>query len=296
MRTLIIAAAIALLMTPIAHAAGPYSSFYILPTAGHTPGAFGTIWATDVAVFNPQSESLDVSFVFIQSGEGNADNAGPINIHVAGSSQPIGSKVTVPAGGSVMLRDIVSDYRGMTSVTGALMVGAARPFAIASRTYNTTNNVGEAVEPFRDFLDNSLGVSDNSAIAYVPALVANASSRSNLGFVAATANGSAPMIVMVTLTGGDGKVLGSRSFVVPAGGALEHVQVPSTAMFNGSFDLAAAQFQIVSGNGAVVPYASIVDNTSADGIFVGGQFPANSGVAAKTFASAFAAAFARLQQ
>ncbi|HXG58701.1 MAG TPA: hypothetical protein VNL91_06740, partial [Thermoanaerobaculia bacterium] len=231
MRKLILVASIALLLaTPLL--ANHYASFYVIPVAGHTPGANGTLWVSDVAIQNFQTAPLDVAFVFVQSGETPFDNAAPLAVPA----------VRVAAGGSVMLRDVVKDFRGLASATGALLVGAERPFALTSRAYNMTTGVGQGVQPFRDFLDNSLGVTDNAmAVAYVPGLVSNASQRSNLGFVAATANTASAMGVQVTLRGADGTTLGARTYIIPAGGALMHVQFPAAALTSSSFDVASAE-------------------------------------------------------
>src|SRR5947207_15045687 len=38
---------------------------YVIPVAGNTPGAFGTRWATQFSVFNPQSYELKVSVTYV---------------------------------------------------------------------------------------------------------------------------------------------------------------------------------------------------------------------------------------
>lgn len=265
-------------------AAAPYSSFYVLPVAGRTAGAFGTMWISDVAIQNFQSSPMDISFVFIASGEGDSNNVSFLN------------KVAVPAGGSVLIRDILSVIAPAgTNVTGAIMVGADKPFAITSRAYNSSTGVGQEVPPAPDFLDNTLGRTDNAnAVAYVPGLISNAAFRSNLGFVAGTPNGTTPMAVSVTVRGADGSTLGSRTWIVPAG-MLEHVQITVGSIASRTFDIGAAEFRIVSGNGAVVPYGSLVDNNTADGVFILGTFPPNLGSSGKSaLPSLFEDFFARL--
>lgn len=288
MRTLnLMILSLALLVAPAA-LANHYANFYVIPAAGNTAGANGTRWVTDVAIQNFQAVPIDVAFVFVQSGETQFDNVAPL-------ATPV---VRVAPGASVILRDVVKDFRGLTNVNGALLVGADRPFAVTSRTYNTTNGVGQGVQPFRDFLDNSLGTTDNSlATAYVPGLVSNGSYRTNLGFVAATANTSNAMAVQVTLRGATGTSLGTRTYIIPAGGAMMHVQFGTSALTAQPFDAASAEFRITSGSGAVVPYASVVDNATADAVFVAGQFPPNAAASGKMgLPSPFETIFARYRR
>jgi len=279
MRTLTLLFLAALIVAPL-HA-DPYSSLYVIPVVGHTPGANGTNWVSDLAIQNFQSTPISVSMILVQSGEGSFDN-----------TSAAGSSVTVPAGGSVLLHDVLSSF---PNTTGALLVGADAPFAVISRAFNTANRVGTGVPPVSDFLESAPGVTNNStAAAYVPGLIANAGFRSNLGFVAATANGAAPMAVQLTIRGADGSTLGSRTFIVPGGGALEQVQMGTNVLTSSTFDIASAEFRITSGSGSVVPFASIVDNITADSVFVVGMFPPNTLSAKTALPSAFAQAFERL--
>ncbi len=291
MRKLLLVLLVAFLIIP-SLAAAPYSSFYVLPVAGRTAGAFGTMWISDVAIQNFQSSPMDVSFVFIASGEGDPNN---VSLLVVPGTQGA-TKVTVPAGGSVLIKDVLSAIAPAgTNLTGAIMVGADKPFAMTSRAYNASTGVGQGVTPAPDFLDNTLGRTDNAnAVAFVPGLISNAAFRSNLGFVAGTPNGTTPMAVSVTIRGADGTVLGTpRTFIVPPG-ALEHIQFGASAIASRTWDIAAAEFRIVSGSGAVVPYGSIIDNVTADGIFVLGTFPPNLASGKSALPSVFEDFFVRL--
>lgn len=269
-KTLSILVVATALLFPMAALANHYSNFYVLPIAGKTAGVNNTSWISDVAVQNFGTTPLEVSFVFIASGEGNPNNVVPLTLPGTGSAT-----ATIPAGGSLLIRDAVAGISN--SSTGAIMVGADRPFALTSRAYNDRNGVGQGIQPARDFLDNSLGTTNNvMATAYLPGLRNNSAFRSNIGFVAATPNGGAPMVVSITVRAADGSSLGTTSYTVPSG-ALQHLQF-SVGSFtnNATFDIGAAELRIVSGNGTVVPYASIIDNVTADGVFVPGNFPPNT--------------------
>ena len=96
----------------------------------------------------------------------------------------------------------------------------------------------------------------------------------NLGFVAGSASPSG-MMLEVTLRNASGAAIGTRTFTIPGNG-FEHVQFSSSLLSNQSFDEGSATFRIVSGDGSVAPYASVIDNLSSGGFFIGRQFAPNA--------------------
>ena len=267
---------IALLLTAAAvslQAQSVYSDFYVIPAAGHTPGVNGSVWMSDVAVRNISNTPMTLQLVFVEGGEANFDNVFPL----VSAASTTGSAL-VPANGSVLLRDVLNGYRGMSAVTGAILIGADRPFAVTSRSYSMSpsgNTIGQTVLPARDFLDNVGMTTDNTVLAYLPGLISNAQFRTNLGFVAGSSN-SGPMTIAVSLRNADGTIVGTRRFTIAAGNFTQ-LQFSASSVAPGQFDIGSAEFQIVSGNGALVPYASVIDNATADAVFVLGQFPGRTG-------------------
>jgi|GEM_PF-1447511 len=256
-----------------------YSDTYIVPVASHINGQNGTVWMSDLAIHNIDPSPMTVQLVFIETGEGNADNVFPL---IGNNSS--GSAV-VAGNGSVLLKDVLNGYRGQQFSAGAILVGADRPFVMTSRSYSMSpagNTIGQSVLAARDFIANLSGTSSNTALAHIPGLINNAQFRTNLGFVAANGStSSAPMVVTITMRGGDGQQIGTRNFNVPAG-TIEHLQFSSRGIADQTFDIGSAEVRITSGSGAVVPYASVIDNATADAVFVMGQFPLNSGATPST--------------
>lgn len=257
--------AFALLLAAVTASADHYASFYVIPVASHTGGAFGTSWMSDIAIQNFQTVPLMVEMTFVRSGEGPGNNV------VA-----LGPPTVVPAGGNVIMNDVLAGISA--SEAGAILVGADAPFALTSRSYVTTpsgDTIGQTVVPARDFLENSVGDTDNTtAAAYLPGLISNSRFRTNLGFVAATSNTGDGMTIQVTVRRADGTATGTRTFIVRRQ-RIQHLQFSSTTVGSGTFDIGSAEFRITAGDGAVVPYASVIDNGSADAVFVLGQFPPN---------------------
>ena len=284
MNTRILSLAAMLVIAAAAHA-NHYADFYVLPAAAHTTGVNGARWMTDVAIQNFQSTPLTVQLAIIESGEGNSDNVFPISTGAASTT------ATVPAGGSVLLRDILNSHRGLSSVTGAILIGSDRPFAVTSRTFSMTpdgNTIGQTVPPARDFIDNTIGRTDlATAVAYVPGLIDNPSFRTNLGAVIGNGSSSADLVVNVTVRSADGTTAGTRTITV-APGNFTHLQFDVRSIIGARvMDIGSAEFRITAGNGAVVPYASVIDNQTADAVFVAGVFP-NNNTAAGLFSAASA--------
>jgi hypothetical protein len=254
-----------LLLSPALLCASEFSDLYVIPVAGHVTGLNGSTWMSDVAIQNFQSTPLTVQIVVIESGEGMAENVTP------------GGSVIVPANGTRILRDVLNGH-GTGDTIGAIMVGADRPFAISSRAYimNAAGATqGQSVTPLRNFLDTSLAHADLSvATAYVAGLTSNSHYRTNLGFVAGSASTSG-MMLEVTLRDASGAAIGTHMFAIPGNG-FEHVQFSSALLSSQSFDEGSATFRIVSGDGSVAPYASVIDNFSSAGFFIGSQFAPNA--------------------
>ena len=255
----------ALLLAGTVHAQSIYSDTYVIPIAGHNTGAFGSVFMTDIAITNFQNDPLTVQIIVIETGENTTDNVFPL------TTDSVNGSVVVPPKSTVLLRDVLNNYRGMANATGALLLGADQPFAATSRTYNAKNGgVGDTVAPARDFLVSG---SDKTAIAYITGLTSNASFRSNIGFVAANTS-TDPLVIEVRVRDASGNSLGTRLITVPPGNFTQ-TQFPVSAISSTPFDVGSAEIRIVGGSGAVVPYATVNDNATGSAAFIMGQFPSS---------------------
>ena len=247
--------------------AGHYADTYVIPAAGHVEGAGGVMWMSDLAIRNFGGTPLTVQLTVIESGFNTADNVHPLASDADGDGM-----ITVSPGSTVQLRDVMRNHRGMTNNLGALIVGGNQPFAVTSRAYSTDMPLGQTVPATRDFLDNSIGTADNAATAYIPGIVSSTSARTNVGFVAGSAGSSDPMTIEVSVRNGTGAIVGTRSVTIPAG-RFAHMQFPVSSFVEGQVDIGSADFRIVQGEGVVVPYASVIDNTTGEASYLMGVFP-----------------------
>ncbi|MEO8033066.1 MAG: hypothetical protein ABI837_01445 [Acidobacteriota bacterium] len=275
-----------LLLTPMARAqSSVYSDTYVLPVAAHVTGINGT-WATDVTITNFNATDLTVQLVLVESGEGNSDNIFPVT-----TSTIVDGSVRVPAGTTVLFKDILNGYKGGSSASGALILGGDEPFAVTSKIYLQTatgTSLGQVITPVRDFFENSTGRSDNTQVAVIPGIINNATTRTNIGIVAGAGSaGGATFAVEVTIKDSRGTVLGKKLITIPPGNFTQTQFNVASALNNPAtnFDLGSAEFRLVQGTGAVVPYASIVENSTGNGMYVAAQFPANVAFAKTGFSS-----------
>jgi hypothetical protein len=225
------------------------------------------MWMSDLAIRNFGAVPLTVQLAVIESGFDTFDN-----VHPLVSDADADGTITVAPGSTVQLRDILKNYRGRTNTLGALVIGGSAPFAVTSRAYSNGMPLGQTVPAARDFLDNSIGTADNTGTAYIAGIVNNAGARTNVGFVAGSAGSSDPMTVEVSIRNGAGGVLGTRNITIP-GGRFAHVQFPVSSFAPGVVDIGSADFRIINGEGVVVPYASVIDNTTGEASYLMGVFP-----------------------
>src|SRR4029079_6415847 len=78
-------------------AASQVRDFYVIPVVAHTTGQNGTAWRTDASIQNIQSTEITVDMSLVASGEGLLDNVVAL------------PSVTIPAGGSTTIADILGD-------------------------------------------------------------------------------------------------------------------------------------------------------------------------------------------
>jgi hypothetical protein len=246
--------------------ANHYSDTYVIPVAGHAPGANGVTWMSDLSIRNISTEVLTVEMVFIETGDQNFDNIQPL------ISDNVDASVTLQANETVHLADILDGYRDRTNSLGAVILGGNRPFAVTSRAYSSLSAVGETVPATGDFLENSLELADNTGFAYIPGVAQNAAWRTNFGFVAGAGGSLSPMVVEATVRAAAGGVLGTRTFVIEAGNFAHH-QINLRSIAPGNFDVGSIDVRVTAGEGSVVPYASLIDNNTGEAAYIMGTLP-----------------------
>jgi len=220
----------------------------VIPAIGRSGGANGTFWRSDVTLYNPTGTTQSYALRYLAA---NSDN-----------SNPLTRSISLGAGHTVVLADILQNTFGLSGGTGSLSIafgGGTAPI-VTSRTYTsvaTGGTFGQSIDPVETF----------GTDAWVPGLRSDFAFRSNVGFV----NSSSTTIgATLQLIASNGQTL-ATGFVSLAPHSMTQ---GSVANFFPGIDLGSLgsfTLQAHSDNGSLFAYGSIVDNASGDPVFYAGQ-------------------------
>jgi len=220
-----------------------------VPVVAHVAGFGTSAWRSDVAVTNPSDATLPIDIVFKASG---GDQSAPQRIDLAPRE-------------SLWLPDVMAGLLGLGDGRGSLTVvppqAGPRP-AVFSRTYSvaTSGNLGQGIPAV-------LPVAPGTS--HVTGLFHDAASRTNLG-VTAGDGGAQATFQLRTASGAVIATAGPIDLV-----ARDQQQWPLTTLFPGLSGATAPLTVRVTVTGTAVPYASVVDQSSLDSVFLMAQTPAS---------------------
>ena len=224
-----------------------------VPAVAHAPGAFGSLWRTDVAVVNASGAESCLEVRFTPAG--------------GGELRTWSGRV---AGGTRLFADVLVSLLGVSPserASGALRFASDRPLVVSSRTWNATER--------GTYGAHLAGLPEERAVTpgrpgVLAQLERDAGSRTNVGLANV---GTAEATASLRLFGADGTALGSaREVAVPAG-ALVQVDDVFAACGAGDAAIAWARVEVTTPGGAVLAYASVIDNATSDPTIVPAQVP-----------------------
>jgi hypothetical protein len=240
----------------------------VIPVAGVLRGANNTFFRTDVAIMNTGTATASGTLRFVSSAGTTSDR-----------------QVTLGAHQSDNIADVIGTLFGLSSTSGYLLfTPAAGAFAITSRTYATVGSnpatYGTAVPAMATSAALKLGslraiaALEDSAVATVIA-ARPATFRTNFGMVE-TSGKSVTVRVTIRFTFPAGsKVQGAAtaskdynlapSQFIQINGLTADVLGSARTTF-GDLHGVEADFQVVSGDGAVTIFTSSTDNGTGDSI------------------------------
>ena len=218
----------------------------VVPAVARINGVGGTVWVSDVTFANPHSTSVEVELTYLPR---DLDNTGaPTRQFIVGPGQ------------SMTLGDVVQGTFE-THGSGALLVQAQRPLVVVSRTFNDTpdGTFGQFIAGF----DNR-GAIHAGQVGYLMMLEESESFRSNLGLINL---GLDQVMVEVLFVDPSGSDLGVLSYTLPPLGVIQSNRVLRELT---NLDVAGfrAEVRVLTPEGRVMAYGSVVDNLSGDPTFV----------------------------
>jgi hypothetical protein len=228
----------------IAQHASESRSDLAIAAVGHAAGAGGSLWRSDVRIFNPSDSSASVTLSYYPS---NVANPTPVT-------------KTVSIGGRQLLAldDVVATTFANSNGTGALRVQSAQKLFVTSRTYNqsTAGTFGQDIP----------AVATESALAAGSVAkfsgLSNSGYRTNVGFFN---YGSTAADLTLELRGPAGDLLATKS--VHLDGNMVS-QINDLFAFMGASGATAGSLWITTSGGTVIAYASVIDNVSGDPVYV----------------------------
>jgi|GEM_PF-1147931 len=238
----------------------PTQTTLFIPAAASSTGARSSNWKTDMQVMNTGDAAMDFTLTFIPADTDGTQSA----YHIPGH---------LDAGQVSAYADIVHAAFGLTQVSGALRAeGAGRMVAI-TRTYNDTGNgtYGQLVKGYGT--DSALGPLDTRSllrsgdVGYLINMISGTAFRTNVGFMEVT---GAAATVEVKLFDDLNAPLGTKTYPVPPMGFHQVADIFSDLGVIGEHPAGRAEVR-VSGEGSVLAYASVIDNTTGDAIFTAAE-------------------------
>ncbi len=240
-------------------AAPPPGIVQVIPAVAHTAGVGGTFFQTDLRLFNFRDEPLLIELVLMPSG---------------GPEQRF--NVTVEPQQILALDDVVLTTFGRDASTGALRLHSSGWGVIAiSRTYNLdteSGTLGQFVAP--QFWGRAAGGGNYDSDDHKRTLLHLAKSehfRSNVGFVEVLGLDAELALEMFD---DSGALIASGKLSLAAN---SHRQINDVFGFLGAPAGDHASLTVsLTDTARFFTYASVVDNLSADPIFVPGLGPADA--------------------
>ncbi|HVT03125.1 MAG TPA: S8 family serine peptidase, partial [Thermoanaerobaculia bacterium] len=228
-------------------AATTYSAQLILPGQARAQGAAGSFFRTSMWLTNPGSSEIVVRLRYVPTGSfGGAEET---------------AFVTIPANRSVAFKDVLGDALGaIMDTSGAIVVevasGNTTPL-VTSRTFNDAGVKGT----FGQYIP-AISIIGSQGEAFLEGLGGDPANRSNVGVLNLT---SGSIDATITIRDAEGVVRGNPVPVtVPSHGVVQKNAVNSVAGA-GSLPVFSAR---ITANGSFFAYASKLDNTTSDPIFI----------------------------
>jgi PKD repeat protein len=220
----------------------------LVPAAAQTNGVGGSVWRTELTIFNGGSEPASGQFTFIPGG------GAPV----------LTRSLFVGVNQSITYANALNDLFGLSNGAGAIAIEASSAtttpaFRITSRTF-TAGSVGTYGQSVPNVSSDDL-----TSTLLLTGLESDANFRTNIGLVNRTA---LPVAAGLTLYDANGNVVATASVTVPE----NNFQQSSIGTFfpavNGrSFASLSMRVDSATPN-AVSAYGSVIDNRTQDPIYV----------------------------
>jgi|GEM_PF-500662 len=220
----------------------------LVPAAAQTNGVGGSVWRTELTLFNGSSEPATGQFTFIPGG------GAPV----------LTRSLFLGVNQSITYANALNDLFGLSNGAGAIAIEASSATStpairVTSRTFTTgsTGTYGQSVP--------NVSGDDGSTTLLLTGIESDANFRTNIGLVNRT---PVPVAAGLTLYDASGNVIATAAVTVPE----NNFQQSSLGTFfpsvNGrSFSALSMRVDSATPN-AVSAYGSVIDNRTQDPVYI----------------------------
>jgi len=224
----------------------PPAHVSLIPAVAHQPGNLGTEWVSDLVLANPTDTEAHIT-VYLQRWD--QDN-----------SEPVTRELTLGAGKSVELRDVMVSTFGETGAA-ALRLEADQPVVTVSRTFNNTpdGTYGQFIRALP--AHHAIG---DQVTGHLLMLEESPKFRTNIGLASLSGH---DIQVEIELFSADGSSLGTQTVSLPPWGATQLFRF-IRRLTKADVVGARATVRVLTEGGRVMAYAAINDNRTGDPTYV----------------------------
>ncbi len=223
-----------------------------LPVAARGPGAAGTLWTTDLQLFNPSRVTPAQGSLFLVQEDTN------------GIQEYTPRPLFVPAGAQININDVIGDTFGINAGAGQVLIDTSDLTLIAGGTIATRTTTGGAFGQFEHSVTAS-----NSTRLILPLISGDPGFRTNIGL---SENGGVPATATVTLFDTATGELAGQPITIEIQ-PFSIIRIDSILHATNSPQQITEAFAVVETNDLVSAWASVVDELTGDAVFVMGTEP-----------------------
>lgn len=219
---------------------------YFVPAIARAAGANNTFFQTDLRIFNGGSGTANVDAFLLDQTE---------------NATAFKGSFTVAGGQSVAFNDAVQTVFRLGQGVGGMVLFSNRALTVTSTTYTTNNVCPEKGGTLGQYIPGA-SATEGGTRQVIYNLVQNNLFRTNVGVVNTK---TTPANVTVTIMNGNGTTMGHTTFQLGTYGwrQLSRVIEP--------FGSTGNAYAIVTSDGPILSYASVVDNATGDPYYVSGR-------------------------
>lgn len=223
------------------------STSWIIPVVAHIPGKGGTVWTSEVSLYNQPGSPTTVNLEYLPE---NTDNS-------AGGLES--AEISLGWFETVTLEDVVRNLFGVSNGKGALRIEAPAAITVTSRVATAGPRGGTSGNGVRTVH----GGAWSTGRVVLPGVRMRDGFRTNVGFV----SGSEAVTLLCSLLDADGSILAEASVAVEPR-SMRQLSVEKIFGSSGYPIPDPVGAITVEGAGAYLAYMTVIDGTSQDPVFV----------------------------